>query len=53
MRKPSLAQKDVLNPEEAIEYFGFIRRKFNRFLKDGKCRKLTALYGKRRLILRG
>ena len=26
MRKPSLAQKDVLNPEEAIEYFGFGRR---------------------------
>ena len=22
MKKPSLAQKDVLNPEEAIEYFG-------------------------------
>ncbi len=53
MRKPALAQKDVLNPEEAIEYFGFSRRKFNRFLKDGKCKKYTALYGKRRLILRG
>lgn len=52
MRKPSLAQKDVLNPEEAIEYFGFSRRKFNRFLKDGKCKKYTALYGRRRLILR-
>ena len=52
MRKPSLAQKDVLNPEEAIAYFEFNRRKFNRFLKDGKCKKYTALYGKRRLILR-
>lgn len=52
MKKPPLAQKDVLNPEEAIAYFGFSRRKFNRFLKDGKCKKYTALYGKRRLILR-
>ncbi len=52
MRKPSLAQKDVLNPEEAVAYFGFSRRKFNRFLNDGKCKKYTALYGKRRLILR-
>lgn len=53
MRKPSLAQKDVLNPEEAIVYFGFSRRKFNRFSKEGKCKKYTALYEKRRLILRG
>lgn len=52
MRKPLLEQKDVLNPEEAIAYFGFSRRKFYRFLKDGKCKKHTALYGSRRLILR-
>lgn len=52
MRKPSFEQKDVLNPEEAIAYFGFSRRKFQRFLKDGKCKKYTALYGRRRLILR-
>lgn len=52
MRKPSLAQKDVLNPEEAIEYFGFSRRKFFGFLRDGKGKKYTALYGRRRLILR-
>ena len=52
MRKPLLEQKDVLNPEEAIAYFGFSRRKFYRFLKDGKCKKYTALYGSRRLILR-
>ena len=52
MRKPPLARKDALNPEEAIEYFGFSRRKFNRFLKEGKCKKYTALYGRRRLILR-
>ena len=52
MERPSLGQKDVLNPEEAIEYFGFSRRKFYRFLKDGECEKYTALYGSRRLILR-
>ena len=52
MRKPPPEQKDVLNPEEAVQYFGFSRRKFFRFLQDGKCKKYTALYGRRRLILR-
>lgn len=52
MKKPQLAEKDVLNPEEAITYFGFSRRKFYKFLKEGKCKKYMALYGKRRLILR-
>ena len=52
MRKPSPSQKDVLNPSEAAAYFGFSRRKFFQFLKDGKCKKYTALYGRRRLILR-
>lgn len=52
MKRPSLGQKDVLNLEEAIEYFGFSRRKFYRFLKDGRCKRYIALYGSRRLILR-
>lgn len=52
MRKPPLAQKDVLNPEEAVQYFGFSRRKFFGLLRDGKFKKYTALYGRRRLILR-
>lgn len=52
MRKPQLAQKDVLNLEEAVQYFGFSRRKFFGMLRDGKFKMYTALYGRRRLILR-
>ena len=52
MKKPPLGEKDVLNPEEAITYFGFSRRKFYRFLNEGKCKNFTALYGSRKLILR-
>lgn len=52
MKKPPLGEKDVLNPEEAITYFGFSRRKFYRFLNEGTCKKFTALYGSRKLILR-
>lgn len=51
MRKPQLAQKDVLNQEEAVQYFGFSRRKFFGMLREGKFKKYTALYGRRRLIL--
>lgn len=43
MRKPQLAQKDVLNQEEAVQYFGFSRRKFFRMLREGKL-KSTLLY---------
>ena len=28
MARPSLAEKDILNPSEAIEYFVLSRRKF-------------------------
>lgn len=52
MRKSALSEKDVLTPEEAIEYFNFSRRKWYSFLKEGKCKKFTALYGERKLILR-
>ena len=43
MKKPSPEQKDVLNPEEAVQYFGFSRRKFLRMLREGKF-KSTLLY---------
>lgn len=52
MRKPALHEKDVLTPEEVIEYFNFSRRKWYSFLNEGKCKKFTALYGVRKLILR-
>ena len=51
MRKPSLAEKDFLNPNEAIELFGLSRRKFYKLL-EGKKLRFIALYGSRKLIIR-
>ena len=52
MKKPSAEQKDVLNQEEAIVYFGLSRRKFYKLLKEGKNIPFMAMYGSRRLIIR-
>lgn len=52
MKKPSADQKDVLNQEEAIVYFGLSRRKFYKLLKEGKNTPFMAMYGSRRLIIR-
>ncbi|MCI9083835.1 MAG: DNA-binding protein [Lachnospiraceae bacterium] len=53
MRKPTLAEKDVLNPEETIALFGLSRRKFYRLIKEEKRLGFVALYGSRKLIIRG
>ena len=52
MRKPILAEKDFLNPEEAIELFNLSRRKFYRLIKEEKQLGFIALYGSRRLVIR-
>ncbi len=52
MKKPSAEQKDILNQEEAIVYFGLSRRKFYKLLKEGKDTPFMAMYGSRRLIIR-
>lgn len=52
MKKPSAEQKDILNQEEAIVYFGLSRRKFYKLLKEGKNTPFMAMYGIRRLIIR-
>lgn len=52
MKKPSAEQKDILNQEEAIVYFGLSRRKFYKLLKEGKNTPFMAMYGSRRLIIR-
>ena len=44
--------KDMLNPAETIEYFGFSKRKFDRFLNSGKCDAFIVSYNSRKLILR-
>ena len=33
MARPDLGEKDILNPEEAIRYWNFSRRKFYMFLE--------------------
>lgn len=53
MRKPVFAEKDFLNPEEAIELFSLSRRKFYRLIKEEKQLWFMALYGSRKLIIRG
>lgn len=52
MRKPTLTEKDFLNPNEAIELFNLSRRKFYRLLNGEKQLRFIALYGNRRLIIR-
>lgn len=53
MRKPVLSEKDFLNPEEAIELFNLSRRKFYRLIREEKQLNFIALYGSRRLVIRG
>ncbi len=52
MAKINLAEKDILNPQEAIEYFVLSRRKFYEFLKHTDGGDFLAYYGERKLILR-
>lgn len=52
MKRPLAEQKDILNQEEAIVYFGLSRRKFYKLLKEGKNTPFMAMYGSRRLIIR-
>ena len=52
MAKPNLAEKDILNPSEAIEYFVLSRRKFYDLLKNTDGEDFLAYYGERKLIIR-
>ena len=52
MARPSLAEKDILNPSEAIDYFVLSRRKFYDLLKNTVGVDFLAYYGERKLILR-
>ena len=51
MVRPSLAEKDILNPSEAIDYFVLSRRKFYDLLKNTDGVDFLAYYGERNLIL--
>ena len=52
MAKPNLAEKDILNPSEAIDYFVLSRRKFYDLLKNTDGEDFLAYYGECKLILR-
>ena len=52
MSKPILKEKDILNPNEAIELFVLSRRKFYKLLKENRKLGLLAMYGSRKLIIR-
>ena len=52
MAKPDLGEKDILNPEEAIRYWNFSRRKFYMFLEKTDGGDYLAFYKKRTLIIR-
>ena len=52
MARPKLAEKDILNPSEAIDYFVLSRRKFYNLLNNTDGEDFLAYYGERKLILR-
>ena len=52
MKKATPESKDVLNPTEAIEYFGLSRRKFYGLLQEKSKHSFVILYGSRKLIIR-
>ena len=52
MARPNLAEKDILNPSEAIEYFVLSRRKFYDLLNNTDGEDFLAHYGEHKLILR-
>ena len=52
MARPSLAEKDILNPSEAIEYFVLSRRNFYDLLNNTDGEGFLAYYGERKLIFR-
>lgn len=52
MARPKLAEKDILNPSEAIDYFVLSRRKFYNLLNNTDGEDFLAYYGERKLIFR-
>jgi heat shock protein HspQ len=52
MAKPNLAEKDVLNPQEAIKYFNLSNRKFYKFLSETDGGEFLAYYKERKLMIR-
>ncbi len=53
MKKPALEDKEIFNPKDAATFYGMSVPKFRLFLRTEKGLPFTALYGKRKLIIRG
>ena len=52
MTRSDMGEKDILNPEEAIRYWNFSRRKFYTFLEKTDGGDFLGFYKKRTLIIR-
>jgi hypothetical protein len=52
LRRPKLEEKDLFNPEEAIEFYGLSRRKFAQFLNSDEKLPFIAFYRTRKIIIR-
>ena len=52
LRRPKLEEKDLFNPEEAIEFYGLSRRKFAQFLNSDEKLPFIAFYRSRKIIIR-
>lgn len=50
--KQNLNDKDLLNPAEAVEYFGLSSRKFYALIRSGEKLDFIVFYGDRRLVIR-
>ena len=50
MAKPTLAEKDILNPSETIKFFNLSNRKFYKFLGETDGGDFLAYYKERKLI---
>ena len=52
MKRPSLEEKEVFNPEETVTFYNLSRRKFYRLLQGNETLPFIALYNERKLIIR-
>lgn len=52
MARPSVAEKDVITVDEAIDYYGLSRITVRRYLRDIESAEYLAFYRGRKLILR-
>ena len=52
MKKATPESKSILNPTEAIDYFGLSRRKFYGLLQEKSKHGFVILYGTRKQIIK-